>query len=347
MCLRGGCCKYLTNPRRASGGKKQITRRPEKNIRAAFLLAITLYSPLKILLPLEHHGKAAVANDYFGLPPSMILPSIASLATDPNVTVALVSDTLKSTVNAHFVDSPSLDYTNIPTRLTCLLPTPDSLRNLLDALVTVSSSTSPDGNETIACALRLDSDHSIRPAVEFILSSHEPIRGGTVRHFQEIWRQMLVISKLPYKRGADRESFIHLLTTFRHTMYAYTLRKLRVEFARHMAIIDEWRIQNTAASGHLVADLRSGDDAHFRMPLVETLFHLGRCRSAFASMREDDQEPKRLISTAHDFMTLVAALELAKDAVDKLLLHIVSLRVLSTRCFQCQSILKSFLSPNY
>ncbi|KJA23466.1 hypothetical protein HYPSUDRAFT_66374 [Hypholoma sublateritium FD-334 SS-4] len=269
----------------------------------------------------------------------MILPTIASLTTDPNVAVALVSDTLKSNVNAHFVESPSLDYTNIPTRLTCLFPTPDSLRNLLDALVTVSASTSPDGNETIACALRLDSDHSTRPAVEFILSSHEPIRGGTVRHFQEIWRQMLVISKLPHKRGADRESFIHLLTTFRHTMYAYTLRKLRVEFARHMAIIDMWRTQNTAASGHLVADLRSGDDAHFRMPLVEALFHLDRCRSAFASMREDDQEPKRLISTAHDFMTLVAALELAKDAVDKLLLHIVSLRVLSTRCFQCKYVL--------
>ena len=110
-----------------------------------------------------------------------------------------------------------------------------------------------------------------------------------------------------------------------------------------------WRIQNTAASGHLVADLRSGDDAHFRMPLVEALFHLDRCRSAFASMREDDQEPKRLISTAHDFMTLVAALELAKDAVDKLLLHIVSLRVLSTRCFQCQSIFfpKLYPSLNY
>ena len=276
----------------------------------------------------------------------MILPAIASLAGDPNVAVALVSDALKTNRDAHFVDSPSLDYTNIPTRLTCLLPTSDSLRNLLDALVTVSSSTSPDGNETIACALRLDSDHTLRPAVELILSSHEPIRGGTVRHFQETWRQMLVISKLPHKRGADRESFIHLITNFRHTMYAYTLRRLRVEFTRHMAIIDEWRVQNTAATGHLVADLRSGDDAHFRMPLVEVLFHLDRCRSAFASMREDDQEPKRLISTAHNFMTLVAALELAKDSVDKLLLHVISLRVLSVRYFQCQSILESFLSHN-
>ena len=40
-----------------------------RNFRAAFLLANTgpcLHSPLKILLPLEHHGKTApVANDYF------------------------------------------------------------------------------------------------------------------------------------------------------------------------------------------------------------------------------------------------------------------------------------------
>lgn len=268
----------------------------------------------------------------------MTLSTAASFAGDPNVAVALAASQyrLSDTVDYYrFSEPPALEHTNIPTRLTGLCATPLILRNVLDSLVAVSASTSPTGNESIACALRLDPDHPTRPAVELILSSHEPIRKGTVRYLKKIWRQMLEISALP-KRNVDREPFVVLLTAFRHTVYAHTLRKLRSDFAKHMALIDYWKAQNVTENGELLAEFGCGDDACLRESLVETLLYLERCRSVFARMREDVHHPKRIISTKGDFLLLVAVMELASQAADRLLANVISLRVLSMRCFNCE-----------
>ncbi|KAF9482063.1 hypothetical protein BDN70DRAFT_919388 [Pholiota conissans] len=272
----------------------------------------------------------------------MALSTAASLARDPNVAVALAaSQSLASdSLNHHrFFESPTLEHTNVPTRLTGLCATPTILRIVLDALAVISATTAPNGNESIACALRLDPDHPTRPAVELILSSHEPVRKGTVRYFKTIWKHMLRISAVPNKRDVDREPFMRLLTTFRHTVYMHTLRKLRSDFAQNIAVIDHWKAQNVADNGELLVEFGCGDDARLRESLVETLLYLERCKSAFARMREECCEPKRLISSRSDFLLLVDAMERASQAADKLLMNTISLRVLSQRCFHSKHVL--------
>ncbi|KAF8965614.1 hypothetical protein BDZ97DRAFT_1811504 [Flammula alnicola] len=278
---------------------------------------------------------------------SPIETDISSLANNPNVVVALVAAALANNpdsdnVLSHVPDPPKLPYTNTSSRLIGLLPTPDNLRSVLDALVEVSTPTSSsDANESIACALRLDSDHPTRPTVELILSSHfGPIREGTVRHIQQIWQQMIAISALPNKHERNAP-FVQLLTRFRRTVYTYTFPRLRRDFKKHMAVIDVWKGKNLGMDGQLSFDLRCGDDVRFRLLLAETLVHLERCRDVLPHLREDDKEGGLVMVHSHDFLDFVAALEHACQAAEKLLMHDISLRVLSTRAFGEKHVLKS------
>ncbi|KAF8182586.1 hypothetical protein BJ912DRAFT_592582 [Pholiota molesta] len=267
----------------------------------------------------------------------MDLHAATKLANDPNIAVALAASQYLASnpfIAYRFSEPPTLEYTNLPTRLTSLCTTPEIFRNLLDALVAVSATRAPAGNESIACALRLDPDHPTRPAVELILSSHEPVRRGTVRHLRKIWKQMLVISAVPNKRNTERGAFLHLLVTFRYMVYIHTLHKLRGDFAMHMEVIDRWKGDNIADNGELSVH-GCGDDARIRELLVETLLYLEHCRSAFARMREDDQVPKRLISKSEDVLAVIAAMELGSQVANKLLLNTVPLQKLSMRWLGC------------
>lgn len=249
-------------------------------------------------------------------------------------------------------------------------PTPAPLRALLDALAYIVSSASL--RSSVACALRLLTNTK---TVELILSGSNTISptGRTVHVLRTIWAAMQRMTQAAEERarlaphgddhGRGKKAAVQKLMALRLTLYAAALHLLfrgpcddiymREE---GMAVIEAWRtahsVSNRGGDRHLRFDLSLGNElGKVRSELVNTLYYLDRVRGAVVAVgvrvrvRRDAAEREGLNSEdegwekeSDELTTLICALELSRDAADRLMrFHAHALRLLSARFFGGQS----------